>query len=412
MKRKDLPTSGASETDGSGLQGSVSKKPEVGPLGLEPRTLALKGRCSTAELRTRQRSYLTPRGKVSVVADDSLTYRAAGVDIDEAQRALRSISDDLHSTHNDQVIGGIGGFGSLYRAHFGDIANPVLVSSIDGVGTKTKIAAMMGQFGDLGKDIVNHCVNDILCQGAKPLFFLDYFGSSQLSGLMFEEVLRGMCEACRDVEMALIGGETAEMPGVYHDEEIDLVGSIVGVVDAEKRLPRGVPQPGDAVIGIASDGLHTNGYTLARRALFEIGGMSVRDRLDDLPSTVGEELLRPHRCYYKALYPILQDTDRIYALAHVTGGGFYDNLPRVIPPDVQILIERRSWTPLPIFKLIQRMGNIPDQEMFRTFNMGIGMIVIVDSDIASGVVQRLNQAGESAAIIGAVQRGAQDVQIV
>jgi phosphoribosylformylglycinamidine cyclo-ligase len=318
----------------------------------------------------------------------------------------------IRATYTEGVVAGVGGFGGLFQGNFGDLPKPLLVSSIDGVGTKTKLAAMVGEFSGLGKDIVNHCVNDILCQGAKPLYFLDYFGCSHLQGLVFEEIVRGMAEACREVGAALIGGETAEMPGVYLEDEFDVVGAVVGVVDTDRKLPRGKMQPGDAVIGVASQGLHTNGYSLARRALFEIGGLSVRDGVPGLTTTIGEELIRPHRCYFQSVYPILQDTEQIFAVAHITGGGLYDNIPRVIPSDVRIVIEKRSWTPQPIFNLIQQIGNIPDVEMYRTFNMGIGLVLISDRMVAAGVVQRLNEAGESAAIIGDVQDGSHDVQIL
>ena len=340
--------------------------------------------------------------------DEQLTYRSAGVDIDEAQRALRAVLGDVKDTYTDSVVAGVGGFGALFRPMFGDMDKPILVSSIDGVGTKTKVAAMVGDYSHLGMDIVNHCVNDILCQGARPLFFLDYFGCSRLQGLMFEDIVRGMAQACKEVGASLIGGETAEMPGVYHDDEIDLVGSIVGVVDQA----RGKVQPGDSVIGIASNGLHTNGYSLARRALFEMGGLSVRDEVPGLGKTIGSELLRPHRCYFNSLFPIIQEMEEVYALAHITGGGLYDNIPRVLPSDVRIVIEKRSWTPLPIFNLIQQSGNIPDAEMYRAFNMGIGMVVIADRFAAPGIVQRLLELGESAAIIGEVQSGSTEVQIV
>ncbi|MEA2551972.1 MAG: phosphoribosylformylglycinamidine cyclo-ligase [Fimbriimonadaceae bacterium] len=343
---------------------------------------------------------------------DSLTYRQAGVDIDEAQRALRAIAGGLQSTFNDKVIGGVGGFGALYRASFPECENPILVSSVDGVGTKTKVAAMMGQYKGLGKDLVNHCVNDILCQGARPLFFLDYFGCSRLSGLTFEEVLGSMTEACAAVGCALIGGETAEMPGVYVEDEIDIVGAIVGLVDGPKKLPRGKMEPGTAIVGLMSDGLHTNGYTLARRALFELGGLSVRDEIPAIGMPLGEELLRPHRCYANAVHPLLQESEAVFAVAHITGGGLYDNLPRVMPSDTRAVIERRSWTVPPIFRVIQEAGHIPDQEMFRTFNMGIGLVLFVEREAAPSIVHRLHLAGETAAIIGEVQAGAHDVQIV
>jgi phosphoribosylformylglycinamidine cyclo-ligase len=343
---------------------------------------------------------------------DALTYESAGVNIDEAQRALRSATAEIQSTYNENVVSGIGGFGGIFRGTFEGIERPLLVSSIDGVGTKTKIAAMMGSFAGLGEDIVNHCVNDILCVGARPLFFLDYFGTSVLSGLMLEEVIGGAVDACLQNGCALLGGETAEMPDVYHDEEVDIVGSIVGVVDADKKLPRSKMQPGDAVIGLASTGLHTNGYSLARKALFEMGGLSVRDEIPELGTTIGEELLRPHKSYFQSVYPLLQDTASIHAIAHVTGGGFYDNLPRVMPSDVQALIDRRSWTVPPIFKLIQEMGKIPDNEMYRTFNMGIGMVLFVEREAAAAIVQRLIQGGEAPAVIGNLQPGSHDVQMI
>jgi len=344
--------------------------------------------------------------------DESLTYLSAGVNIDEAQRALRGVLPDVQATYTENVVAGVGGFGGLYHASFPGIDQPVLVASIDGVGTKTRVASMVGECGGLGKDIVNHCINDILCQGARPLFFLDYFAASRLSGQILEEVLRGASEACRAVGCALLGGETAEMPGVYAEDEIDVVGSIVGVVEYARRLPRPTIRPGDTLIGIASDGLHTNGFSLARKSLFEIGGLSVRQPVPGLTTTIGEELLRPHRCYFNALYPLLQEEVGIKSLAHITGGGLHDNVPRALPPDTQAIVERRTWTPQPLFMLIQELGGVPDYEMYRTFNMGIGMVVVVDSDAAPAVVQRLSESGESAAVIGSVQHGAHDVQFV
>jgi|CXWL01.1.fsa_nt_gi phosphoribosylformylglycinamidine cyclo-ligase len=343
--------------------------------------------------------------------DETLTYRDSGVNIDEAHRALRAVLPSIQATYNDSVVTGVGGFGGLFQLQLGEMQKPILVSSIDGIGTKTKVAAMVGDFKGLGHDIVNHCVNDILCQGAKPLFFLDYFGTSRLSGLVFEDVVTGAADACAAVGAVLIGGETAELPGVYHDEEVDIVGSIVGIVDYDLRLPRQKMTSGCAVIGIASDGLHTNGFSLARRALFEVGGLSTRDVVPGLSSTIGEELIRPHRCYFNSVYPMLQDGTPIYALAHITGGGLYDNVPRVLPSDIQVVLERRSWSPLPIFRLIQEVGNIGDAEMFRSFNMGIGIVMIADRDAALGIVQRLNAAGEWAAVIGETQNGPHDVQI-
>ncbi|MBX3119565.1 MAG: phosphoribosylformylglycinamidine cyclo-ligase [Fimbriimonadaceae bacterium] len=346
------------------------------------------------------------------MSDQQMTYRSAGVDIDEAQRALRAVVGEIQDTHNENVLGGVGGFGALYRASFGDYERPILVSSIDGIGTKTKVAAMVGEFEGLGHDIVNHCINDILCQGAKPLFFLDYYGTSRLRGEVFEQVLRGMAAACKETDVALIGGETAEMPDVYHDDEIDIVGTVVGIVDAEKKLPRQKVQVGDVVIGLASNGLHTNGYSLARRALFEMGGMSTKDLVPGLNTTIGEELLRPHKCYLKALLPLIEEGAAINAAAHITGGGFFDNIPRVLSSDMQVLIDKRAWTPQPIFSLIRELGNVPEPEMYRIFNMGIGMVLLVDKDHGAAVVQRLTQAGEAAAVIGTLQNGAHDVQVI
>ncbi len=346
------------------------------------------------------------------MSETPLTYRDAGVDIDGAQRALRSVVGSIQGSYTDKVVAGVGGFGALFKADFGDMRQPLLVSSIDGVGTKTKVAAMVGDYSGLGHDIVNHCVNDILCQGAKPLFFLDYYGCNRLDDVRFEQVVRGMAEACQSVGAALIGGETAEMPGVYVDDEIDVVGSILGIVDGERKLPRGKMTAGCAVIGLASSGLHTNGYSLARRALFEVGGMSVRDEIPGLGRSIGEELLRPHTCYFNSVYPILQEFNSVFSVAHITGGGLYENIPRVLPSDMRVSIEKRSWTPLPIFQMIQVVANVPDVEMYRTFNMGIGMILIVDREDAPTVIQRLSEAGQPAAVIGEVQAGPPDVQIV
>lgn len=343
--------------------------------------------------------------------DEPLTYASSGVDIDSAQRSIRSLESAIKATYDHRVLGGVGGFGGLFDANFGGLSRPVLVSSIDGVGTKTKVAAMMGDYSGLGKDIVNHCVNDILCQGARPLFFMDYFGCSRLSPAIFDQVVRGAAEACVEQGCALIGGETAEMPGVYLDDEVDIVGSIVGVVDHDQRLPKENVMPGDKVIGLASSGLHTNGYSLARKALFEMGGLSVRDELEPGVS-IGQALLEPHRCYARSVLVLMEELPGVHAVAHITGGGLYDNLPRVLPMDIQVLIDRRSWTPPEIFQLIQRSAGVPEFEMFRSFNMGIGLALVVDKDMAQAMVTRLGQLGEHAAVIGEVQKGAHDVQIV
>lgn len=339
-------------------------------------------------------------------------YAAAGVDIDEAQASLDSVRDAVNATHGDRVIGGIGAFGAMFRAEFPGMDNPILVSSIDGIGTKTKVAQMTGDFSGLGHDIVNHCVNDILCQGARPLFFLDYFGCSKLERSVFNAVVTGAAEACAAVGCALIGGETAEMPGVYHDSEVDIVGCIVGVVDEGHRLPKPPIVAGDRLIGLASNGLHTNGYSLARKVLFHDQGLSVRDPLPGDPeSTIGEALMRPHTCFFNPVHRLIGQ-GLVKAAAHITGGGLRDNLPRVLPLNVQAKINRRSWQPLPIFEAIQALGGIDEADMLRAFNMGIGMVLVCDSDNAESVVHAINEAGTPAAEIGKLQSGPLDVQIV
>jgi phosphoribosylformylglycinamidine cyclo-ligase len=288
---------------------------------------------------------------------------------------------------------------------------PMLVSSIDGVGTKSMVAAMVGSYSGLGRDIVCHCVDDILVQGAKPLFFLDYFGAGRLKSEILAAVVEGAAEACRENGVALLGGETAEMPGVYEQGEIDVVGCIVGVVDRKTMLPQSNIGVGDLIVGIGSDGLHTNGYSLARRALFERAGRKHDEAFPSLGRTLGEELLRPHRCYYRAIEPLLPE-DFVRGMAHITGGGLIENLPRILPPDCSVMIEKRAWTPLPIFQMIQEDGGIADEEMYRVFNMGVGMCLICRSEVASAAVQRLNDAGETAYVIGEVVKGNREVSFI
>lgn len=345
--------------------------------------------------------------------DSGQNYADAGVDIDEAQASLASIKDAVAETHNENVLGGLGSFGAMFNAQFPGVDHPILVTSIDGVGTKTIVAQMSGDYSGLGHDIVNHCVNDILCQGARPLFFLDYFGCSKLERSVFNEIVTGAANACREVGCALVGGETAEMPGVYHDHEVDIVGCIVGLVDDQHKLPKPPIVSGDRLIGLASNGLHTNGYSLARKIFFNDHGLSIKDPLPTDPTTtIGDALLRPHTCYFNAVHPLLSQNLGIKAVAHITGGGLYDNLPRVLPLNVQAKINRRAWTPLPVFEALQSLGNIPEGEMYRAFNMGIGMILVVDSDTSEEVINAINEAGIPAAEIGKLQSGPLDVQIV
>jgi phosphoribosylformylglycinamidine cyclo-ligase len=348
------------------------------------------------------------------MSDERITYRDAGVDIDAANEAVHRMREHIRSTFTPGVMTDVGSFGGMFSlAGLGQYQNPVLVSSIDGVGTKLKVAIAMNKHDTIGRDLVNHCVNDILVQGARPLFFLDYFATGKLSPSVAEDVVKGLSEGCREAGCALIGGETAEMPGLYSEADYDLAGCIVGMVDREAIIDGSRIQSGDTVIGLASSGLHTNGYSLARRILLENGdqSLSLYENLPALGRTLGEELLAPHRCYINAVFPLLSEFD-VHGMAHITGGGFYENLPRILPSDCSITIERRTWPIPPIFSLIQEKGNVPDPEMFRTFNMGIGYVLIVPGEQAPLMAHRLNALGESAYIIGDVHRGVHEVDVV
>jgi phosphoribosylformylglycinamidine cyclo-ligase len=339
------------------------------------------------------------------------TYAAAGVNIDAGNEAVLRMKEHVRSTFTPNVLADVGSFGGMFALDKNAVKEPVLVSSIDGVGTKLKIAQMMGKHDTIGRDLVWHCVNDILVQGARPLFFLDYFGTGRLEPQVAADVVKGLAEGCRSVGCALVGGETAEMPGMYQDGEYDLAGCIVGLVDRGRILDGSRVAPGDALIGVASDGLHTNGYSLARHVLFERAGLTVERYMPDFGKTLGEELLAPHRCYANAVLPLLDEFD-VHAMAHITGGGFYDNIPRVLPADCQALVERRTWTPPRIFQLIQELGNVPDVEMYRTLNMGIGFVLIVPAEQAPYISERLIASGEQAALIGTVVKGSHEVQVI
>ncbi len=345
------------------------------------------------------------------MADEHSTYQQAGVDIDAANATLHRMKDLIRATQTDGVLGGIGSFGGMFAPDFQKYRMPVLVSSVDGVGTKLKIAFAMNRHVSVGHDIVNHCVNDILVQGARPLFFMDYFACGKLHPEVLLAVVQGLSEACQNAGMALLGGETAEMPGMYADNEYDLAGMIVGIVERDRIIDGSRVEQGDAVIGLASDGLHTNGYSLARYVLFEKAGLTPQTYVPELNGVLGDVLLTPHRCYLNAIWPILDRYD-IHAMAHITGGGFYDNIPRVLPSDYRVVIDRRTWDAPAVFHLIQSRGDVPEHEMYRTFNMGIGMVLIVPRDQSLVLLGDLNEAGEKAVMIGEVQRGSHDVQIV
>ena len=312
------------------------------------------------------------------------TYAAAGVDIDAAARAKALIGQQAKTTHRPEVLSGIGFFGGLFELK--GYEQPVLVSSVDGVGTKLKIAAAMGKHDTIGIDLVNHCVNDILTSGAEPLFFLDYIAMGKLAPEQVAAIATGLAQACREVGCALIGGETAEMPGLYSGEDYDLAGFIIGVVEKEKII-RGITiKAGDAVIGLPSSGLHTNGYSLVRK-VFKAGDF--KKHFSELGRTLGEELLEPHRCYYHQLKPLLP---QIKGMAHITGGGLVDNIPRVLPEGLGVRLNKKSWTVPPVFQLIQDRGNVDEAEMYRVFNMGIGMAVVCAPDNVSGLIGKLPES--------------------
>jgi phosphoribosylformylglycinamidine cyclo-ligase len=302
-------------------------------------------------------------------------YVRAGVDVDLGNILKRGIGALVRQTHGPQVLGKIGGFGGLFRASFPGIREPVLVASVDGVGTKLKIAFAMDKHDTVGADLVNHCINDIAVVGARPLFFLDYIGCEKLEPSVFRQLLRGFSRACRAAGCALLGGETAQMPGMYRKGEYDLAGCIVGVVDRSKIIDGSRIKPGDVVLGLASNGLHTNGYSLARKILFEKMRLKPSSSLPGSTITVGEELLRVHKNYQPLLARI--PVGVIEGIAHITGGGLIDNLPRILPSNCDAVIETKSWRVPSIFQILQKNGNVDTQEMYQVFNMGIGMVAIV-----------------------------------
>jgi phosphoribosylformylglycinamidine cyclo-ligase len=332
-----------------------------------------------------------------------LSYAAAGVDIDAATRAMRGVAALVRSTATPDTLSELGSFGGLYRVPT-TARRPVLVASTDGVGTKLKVAFMTGRHGSVGEDLVNHCVNDILVQGARPLFFLDYVGVGRLQDGVVEEIVAGIARGCRENGCALLGGETAEMPDFYTAGEYDLAGTIVGLVEEDRVLDGSAIRAGDAIVALASSGLHTNGYSLARKILFERMGLSVDDPFPDEDASVADVLLRVHRSYLKPLQPLLERGE-VHGLAHITGGGLVDNLPRVLPAGVDARIDRSSWQPPALFGVLQRHGGVEEREMFRAFNMGIGMIAVVAADRAEATVAELRSAGETAWVAGEIVPG-------
>jgi len=339
-----------------------------------------------------------------------ITYRDAGVDIDAAERALGRVKPLIRQTFSPQVVSDLGAFGSMFSISRDDFEDPVLVSSVDSVGTKLKVAFMTGRHDTVGEDIVNHCVNDILVQGARPLFFMDYLGVGKLEPEVFEQIMAGLVRGCKAARCALIGGETAELPGFYAPGEYDLVGFVVGAVERARLITGEQVQAGDVLLGLASNGLHTNGYSLARKALFEVAGHAPDDRVEPLEATLGEELLKVHRCYAPTVLPLL-DSNGIHGIAHITGGGIPDNLRRILPEGCRAVVRRGTWPVPPIFDLIRGIADTPDEDLFRTFNMGIGLILVLAAAQAGYIADRLTRAGETCHHIGEIVRGERAVEI-
>ncbi len=331
-------------------------------------------------------------------------YAAAGVDVDLGNAVKSRIHDRVKITHGPEVLGKIGGFGGLFQPNFRGMKEPVLVSSVDGVGTKLKLAFAMDQHDTVGQDLVNHCINDIAVIGARPLFFLDYIGAERLEPAVFEQLIKGFTKACKEGGCALIGGETAQMPGMYQRGEYDLAGTIVGVVDRKKMIDGSKIKAGDVIIGLASSGLHTNGYSLARKVLLDQMGLKLSAKVPGLAKSVGEELLRVHKNYQPLLAGLPDGV--VKGLAHITGGGLIDNLPRVLPADCDAVFNTRAWKVPAIYRVIEEGGKVDREEMYQVFNMGIGMTIVVSPKDAPAVLDQTKGK-----LIGTIERGSKRVRL-
>jgi phosphoribosylformylglycinamidine cyclo-ligase len=331
------------------------------------------------------------------------SYKDAGVDIDKANLFVESIKPLVKSTSRKEVMAGLGGFGGLFHLDTGKIKNPVLVSSTDGVGTKLKIAQMTNRHDTIGIDLVAMCANDVVVQGAEPLFFLDYISVGKLDVKKEIQIVSGIVKGCQEAGCALIGGETAEMPGLYRDEEYDLAGFCVGVVEAERLIDGSEIRVGDRIIGIASSGIHSNGFSLARKVLFEDAGIKIEDHPDGLVQSIGDELIKPTKIYVKSILNLLKKFS-LKGIVHITGGGFYDNIPRIIPAPCRAVIFEGSWEIPHVFDIIQKIGHVRHDEMFRVFNMGIGMIIVVPEKEAADILEHLNILGEQAYAVGIIDK--------
>ena len=340
-----------------------------------------------------------------------LTYAEAGVDIKAGEEAVQRIKSLARKTFNKNVLSEIGSFGGFYKPDFDISGQPVLISSADGVGTKLKLAFITGRHNTVGEDLVNHCVNDILVHGAHSLFFLDYIGTGKLSPDTIADIVEGFSRGCQNAGMALLGGETAEMPGFYQEGEYDLAGFIVGVVDEDRIITGSTIKEGDVCIGLASNGLHTNGYTLARKVAFEVAGLRPDSYLDETGETIGDSLMKVHRCYAPTVHSLLKEFD-IFGMAHITGGGIQGNLNRVLPSGVDAEISRGSWPIPPIFAYLQKAGNIDADDMFTTFNMGIGFVLVVNNTDADRILGWLAEKGEAAYRIGQIVKGTGVVRLI
>ena len=341
---------------------------------------------------------------------ERMTYRDAGVDIDAGNESVSLIKDAVRATYRSEVMGDLGGFGGLFALNTKDYKEPVLVSGTDGVGTKLRLAFLLNKHDTIGQDAVAMCVNDILVQGAEPLFFLDYLAVGKLEPMQVAEIVTGVARACKESGCALIGGETAEMAGFYPIGEYDIAGFSVGVAERSKLITPARVKAGDVLLGLPSSGVHSNGYSLVRKIVFERKGFKGDEYIEELGQTIGEELLTPTRLYPRICLPLIREFD-IHGMVHITGGGFYENIPRALPDHMGAEVNGATWTIPPVFRLLQEWGNVDWTEMYRTFNMGIGMVLIVSSDEADRITAQLNAQNETVYHIGHVTEGAHEVVI-
>ena len=332
---------------------------------------------------------------------EKMTYRDAGVDIDAGNKSVSLIKDAVRATYRSEVMGDLGGFGGLFALNTKDYKEPVLVSGTDGVGTKLRLAFLLNKHDTIGQDAVAMCVNDILVQGAEPLFFLDYLAVGKLEPMQVSEVVTGVARACKESGCALIGGETAEMAGFYPIGEYDIAGFSVGVAERSKLITPARVKAGDVLLGLPSSGVHSNGYSLVRKIVFERKGFKGDEYIEELGQTIGEELLTPTRLYPRICLPLIREFD-IHGMVHITGGGFYENIPRILGKEQGIEIKEGSWEISPVFRFLERYGNVPHDEMFNIFNMDIGMVVAMSADEADEAIAMLEKHGEKATVIGKV----------